>query len=945
MALLNNGTQKGFSIIEIIIVIAIFASISIFATGMLISSTQKNTFSGEHLSASFLVREAVAAVFSIRNRDFSALTNGNHGLDTGSGYYQFSGTADSGLLSLFYRTITVEDVERDGTGAIVDSGGTVDDQTKKITITVAWDSLIGSGKLVDFQFYISSHIVSTAYQWIQDTTADFVDGFYHGTIMTTVADGEIALGVYDASWSNMSAFQTVDISGSTEVNAMAFDQDQDNLYLGLSNNTGNEFIQVQLDDVTQTALSEGTGLDIGANVYDVEIYGQYAFLATGDVELIVIDLYTMTQVNSEDLPGSEDALSLALSGTTLAIGRASGTGAEVYFYDITDPVSALTALGSTEIGDDILSLEMNSLYAFLGTDNNTDELSIVRLSDYTEVNTVNLAGNGDVNAMMLADDTLFLGRDNAGSTEDFFALDISTPETVITTTLSVDTDSDILGLDVQTDLGYAFLATGTDGSEVRIVDLSTFSVVQDIALDSATAANAVLQIGGYIHVGTNDASGELTVLQTGSGGWGSLTRVGNANLPGNDDTRAVVIDGDYAYIGRVAGGAIDEFAIYDISDPTTPTLVGSVDIGADINGIIIDGNYAYLATSDNSRELDIFNISVKALPVRIASVDIDKNRDGLAIEKTGNTIFIGRDAGDSELISIDVSTPASPVILDEFDHGGDVNEIASYGNYLIGGTDSNTEEIAIWDVTLPVSIAGTAVIDLSGNTNVESIFVAGDVLYIGRDIDSAEELLLYDISTPASPVALSSFEVGDRIDTIFVDGDYAFLGTDTPGAELFIVDISNTSSPSFVTSFDAGDVIEGLDGNGTSVIAVSDADGMELQIFQAGDAASDIIPYGTFTSQIFDTTSAATVWSTINWSDNGEGAITFRLRTADSLANMETAIWVGSDGTADTQYTTTGDTITLDPAATGSRFMQWKAYIESSSESPHLDDVTLEYAY
>jgi hypothetical protein len=54
---------------------------------------------------------------------------------------------------------------------------------------------------------------------------------------------------------------------------------------------------------------------------------------------------------------------------------------------------------------------------------------------------------------------------------------------------------------------------------------------------------------------------------------------------------------------------------------------------------------------------------------------------------------------------------------------------------------------------------------------------------------------------------------------------------------------------------------------------------------------------------------------------------------------------VGSDGTAATTYSTSGASITTDPGASGTQWIEWKAYLTGSgSATPVLEDVTVNYS-
>jgi hypothetical protein len=103
---------------------------------------------------------------------------------------------------------------------------------------------------------------------------------------------------------------------------------------------------------------------------------------------------------------------------------------------------------------------------------------------------------------------------------------------------------------------------------------------------------------------------------------------------------------------------------------------------------------------------------------------------------------------------------------------------------------------------------------------------------------------------------------------------------------------------------------------------------------------------GTFESSTFDTGAASPVYNYVDWTtDEPVGTrIEWQLRTADIEANLLAAVWVGPDGTSGTFYTSPGELIELDPGASGTQWIQYKAYFYSdSTNTPILKDVTLDY--
>jgi len=131
--------NQAFSLIEVIVALGIFA---ILAAGVfsVVTSSYRNFYgTGDKHSLTVFAQEGIEAVRSIRDNSWQDIETvsgaGSKGLvKAAAGYWQFDTTADS--LGVLSRTIVVTDVERNANDEIVASGGTVDPNTKKVTVTV-----------------------------------------------------------------------------------------------------------------------------------------------------------------------------------------------------------------------------------------------------------------------------------------------------------------------------------------------------------------------------------------------------------------------------------------------------------------------------------------------------------------------------------------------------------------------------------------------------------------------------------------------------------------------------------------------------------------------------------------------------------------------------------------------------------------------------------------
>ena len=136
--------QGGFSLIEIIIAIAIFSIIIAGGLTGFIPVLNQNRQSNEIVEANRLAEEGLEAVRSIRNRDFNLLSAGNKGIGISSNLWDFSGTSD--ITDKFTRQISITAANRDASGTLITSGGTTDPDTWLIKSLISWNYSVGNPK-------------------------------------------------------------------------------------------------------------------------------------------------------------------------------------------------------------------------------------------------------------------------------------------------------------------------------------------------------------------------------------------------------------------------------------------------------------------------------------------------------------------------------------------------------------------------------------------------------------------------------------------------------------------------------------------------------------------------------------------------------------------------------------------------------------------------------
>lgn len=107
-----------------------------------------------YTKAEIIARDLVELTVSKRNEDWNSLAPGQYYFleDPIEGFVFTSGTESIGI---FDRYITISEVERDGNGQIVTTGGTVDPNTFKAVANVGWAT---SGK--DFEVELVQYLTN-----------------------------------------------------------------------------------------------------------------------------------------------------------------------------------------------------------------------------------------------------------------------------------------------------------------------------------------------------------------------------------------------------------------------------------------------------------------------------------------------------------------------------------------------------------------------------------------------------------------------------------------------------------------------------------------------------------------------------------------------------------------------------------------------------------------
>lgn len=433
------------------------------------------------------------------------------------------------------------------------------------------------------------------------------------------------------------------------------------------------------------------------------------------------------------------------------------------------------------------------------------------------------------------------------------------------------------------------------------------------------------------------------------------------DIPGSATARSVFARQGYAYLGtrgELTGEPFTKLIIEGVN-PITLTVEGTFS-GYAINEIYVEGDYAYLATTDDDKEVVILDIS--SLPyTEVGYVNTPGSWNAHSVFVKGNIGYVSHSTYVSTF-NLDQKTGQRNILntinVSLFPWIAAVSQIYVKDNYLYGVLNWDWYEFAIIDVTNPHSmklISRTSV----NNQQVYDMYISedGNRAYFGTNISNYEdEFFIIDISTKkgARPIIASvNTDMTVRALSVVEGGNVAIL-VGTGGQEYQVYNIAHETNPIKCGGMQIDNGIYDIDsltdpqGNAFSYIVTGDTNN-EFKIIRGGpgggdeDTGNGYVPSGNYLSIISDSKSTnSTYYSLYLLTQIPEGtSMEIQYRVSDS-PTMAGAQWRGPDGTPATFFSTTG--VYFLPEGTKGRYFQYKVNFTGDTVStPLLEELVVSY--
>ncbi len=246
----------------------------------------------------------------------------------------------------------------------------------------------------------------------------------------------------------------------------------------------------------------------------------------------------------------------------------------------------------------------------------------------------------------------------------------------------------------------------------------------------------------------------------------------------------MAVAGNLAYLG---GGS--DFNIYDVSDLSSPTLVGTLGVGAD--KLEVAGSYAYLA--DRATGFHAVDITDPATPLEVGAYDTPGWSRTTCLE--GDRAYVAQ--GDDGVFILDLTDPGNPAQVGFYDSPGTAYDVKVVGDLaFVADYDGGLRVVDVSDPAVPGEL-GVGAMD-----NAYVLAVMGDYAYVVDNVlNEPDWLRVFDVSDPANPTELGSLLMEDDVLELDISGDYLFAAVDDSGMR--VVGVSDPAAPVEVGAFQA----------------------------------------------------------------------------------------------------------------------------------------------
>lgn len=530
---------KGQSIIEILLAIGLSVIILPALFTAFMSAGSGKSQQNQRLQAVPLLMEAEEAIRTVRERDWESFAAYQLDIPYHPQIQNSTWILSSGqeTINNFRRQLVIGAVYRNQNGDIVQSGGLLDPSTKKITVTVSWDSPLASS--VNSVIYLTRH---ENLKYTETTDVDFNKGTKDKVAVTKTGDGEVILGSTGGrgDWCTpVPVITTLDLPKAGVANAIWAIQGQIATGTG-ENASGVSYANVLVTDPIFPAnpVAAISGTFDGYKTNDVFTEPDYAYLGTDNnaKEVVIIDL-KQKDVNEKYLeagyfnaPGQVNGKSIFVAGN---IGYMTDDN-KLFNFDLSSKSGSRPVIDPDAVALPGQGIKMFVIghYAYIATSSTSNQLVIVDLANANNLtikDQISVNGGGSKGLFINKTATrAYLATAKSQNQREFFIIDIDMGSSTYKQTLSSYDTGDMDPKGVITVSGPRAIIIGIGGEEYQVIDITQEKIDPPNLLPRCGGTNIDSGVNGiatvfttaqraYSYIITGDQTAELKIIEGGPG--------------------------------------------------------------------------------------------------------------------------------------------------------------------------------------------------------------------------------------------------------------------------------------------------------------------------------------------------------------------------------------------------------------------------------------------
>ena len=333
---------------------------------------------------------------------------------------------------------------------------------------------------------------------------------------------------------------------------------------------------------------------------------------------------------------------------------------------------------------------------------------------------------------------------SSASTDDFYTIDVSDPT-----------------LRPLTRLGHFSTTYGLTDIATVITPTETYSYV---SAHSATAQLLVIDVSNpnTPPLDVTKIKKQIDVTTTGDTAYGNtIFYINNKIYLGLTNS-----DGPEFYVFCIAPDP--DISACSPSSPINPVQIGSYEVGAEVNRILVRDDFAYISTATTPSNYQVIKLNINlGVPSYVDSyMSSSFTGQALALNKATNTLYFGKKGGtgNPRLFALNTSNLNSPFWNANISDS--IYTLIRRGNLLFMTTGDSNDGLQIWDISSagPVTTPtryDTSPLNIQQGATVGSSCV-GNLLYIAQKSNRALQIVGpfipitfdYTFSTPPGNIIL-----------------------------------------------------------------------------------------------------------------------------------------------------------------------------------------------